>query len=350
MDNWDNDMFSSQMFLNMLNGCDPHIKFTINTSTIKLSFLDVEVSINDTKIETDIYHKSTDTKQYLHFNSCHPQHIKRNIPYNLARRICTIVSNSNIRTLRLEQLYEALKSRGYPETLIRNGITKAQSIDIKTLRTVITQKTDNNTLTFITTYNPNYNNVFKHIQDTLPILQESQKMNEILSNNNLICSRRQPPSLKKILTKAAFETTSDKPNTNLITKCNDKKCKCCPIIHTSNTFTIGSKTFSAGRPMTCQSVNLLYVLKCTGCDGFYIGETGDRLIDRMRVHRQQSKEGSAIELPVHKHFKRCSFKEESPFIVFPFFKLPPNCDKNFRLSMEKHFINIFKPNLNREDC
>ena len=29
----------------------------------------------------------TDTKQYLSFYSCHPNHTKRRIPYNLARRI-----------------------------------------------------------------------------------------------------------------------------------------------------------------------------------------------------------------------------------------------------------------------
>lgn len=36
-------------------------------------------------IITDIYHKHTDTKQYLLYDYCDPKHIK-NKPYNLERR------------------------------------------------------------------------------------------------------------------------------------------------------------------------------------------------------------------------------------------------------------------------
>ena len=44
--------------------------------TDKIPFLDVLVKKQDTKLMTDIYYKSTDTHQYLHFNSCHPNHTK----------------------------------------------------------------------------------------------------------------------------------------------------------------------------------------------------------------------------------------------------------------------------------
>ena len=39
-------------------------------------FLDVLVKRVGTKMETDIYYKPTDSKQYLLSNSCHPKHIK----------------------------------------------------------------------------------------------------------------------------------------------------------------------------------------------------------------------------------------------------------------------------------
>ena len=39
-------------------------------------FLDVLVKRVGTKIETDMYYKPIDRKQYLLFNSCHPKHIK----------------------------------------------------------------------------------------------------------------------------------------------------------------------------------------------------------------------------------------------------------------------------------
>ena len=99
--------------------------------------------------------------------------------------------------------------------------------------------------------------------------------------------------------------------------------------------------------MTCITSNLIYVLKCANCELFYIGETGDRLVDRVRVHRQQSKIGSTIELPVHKHFKSCTKDSDLKFYIFPFYKMPVNASKLQRLNMELHFINKFAPTLNQ---
>ena len=83
-------------------------------------------------IITDIYYKPTDTKQYLDYNSCHPRHIRRNVPSNLARRICTIVENESLRHERLEELEVCLINRHYPLAVIEYGMKKAKDIDITT--------------------------------------------------------------------------------------------------------------------------------------------------------------------------------------------------------------------------
>jgi hypothetical protein len=87
-----------------LDNLHPKIKFTMETSEEQISFLDIVVYKEDTMIKTDIFHKPTDTFQYLHFSSCHPRHIKNNIPFNLARRICTIVSDEQRKEQRLKEL------------------------------------------------------------------------------------------------------------------------------------------------------------------------------------------------------------------------------------------------------
>ena len=114
-------------FHNILNSLHSDIKFTIELNENKLPFLDILITKYITQLSTDIYYKETDTKQYLDFKSCHPSHTKHSIPYNLAKRTCTIVSDSFLRSIRLNELKQALLSRGYPQNLIESGIKKKQS-------------------------------------------------------------------------------------------------------------------------------------------------------------------------------------------------------------------------------
>ncbi len=78
----------------------------------------------------DIYYKPTDSKSYLDFNSCHPSNTKTNVPYILARRICTICNHMTDRDKRLLDLEEQLIHMNYPSPMITTGINKANSHNI----------------------------------------------------------------------------------------------------------------------------------------------------------------------------------------------------------------------------
>lgn len=97
------------VFKNILNELNPDIKFTTDESLSRISFLDILLTKQDEVIMTDVYYKPTDTHQYLHFNSCHPRHTKRAIPYNLSRRICTIVNDESVKIQRLQELKKVSK-------------------------------------------------------------------------------------------------------------------------------------------------------------------------------------------------------------------------------------------------
>ena len=56
--------------------------------------LEILIKRNNEKSWMDIYYKPTDTHRYLTFSSNQPKHCKKNIPFTLARRICTIVGNT----------------------------------------------------------------------------------------------------------------------------------------------------------------------------------------------------------------------------------------------------------------
>ena len=80
-------------FCRILNQLHPDLEFVMENSTIQLPFLDVMVIKEGTSITTDLFQKATDTRRYLPYNSCHPGHTRKNIPYCLARRVAMIVSD-----------------------------------------------------------------------------------------------------------------------------------------------------------------------------------------------------------------------------------------------------------------
>ena len=183
-------------FHQKINSLHPDIKFTMEFDEKVLPFLDILVQKNNNKIETDIYSKETDTKQYLTFNSCHPRHITRNIPYNLARRICTIVSNEEKKILRLKELKQTLINRNYPKNLINNSIKEALKIPRETLLSV-NEKNRTEILPYVSTFNPKNTEAFKIIKNNLPTLLEDKTMSKALKDITIIKSKRQPPNLKK---------------------------------------------------------------------------------------------------------------------------------------------------------
>ncbi len=93
---WTRPMTDLDILHDILNNLHNDINFTKEYSPQKQAFLDVSVQAHDGTIHTDIYYKPTDSKQYLLFESCHPRHIKTSIPFSLARRLKTIVSDSRV--------------------------------------------------------------------------------------------------------------------------------------------------------------------------------------------------------------------------------------------------------------
>ena len=64
----------------------------------------------------------------LLFLQNHPKHCKKNIPFTLARRIWTIVENTEVKIQHLENLKMNLSKYQYPKELTEFGINKTLSI------------------------------------------------------------------------------------------------------------------------------------------------------------------------------------------------------------------------------
>ena len=109
------------------------------------------------------------------FNSCHLKQYKNNTPLTLARRICTMVENSEVRK---KMFGRSSKSFIFPriskKNLIQRAIRKRTSIPIENLR-ASNAKTDSNSLSFVTTFNPNNKNVFALIQTAFKSPKQSDE-------------------------------------------------------------------------------------------------------------------------------------------------------------------------------
>ena len=81
-------------FMSKINELHHSIKFTCeyNIANKSTTFLDTTISLQSGELNTDLYRKPTDRVQYLLPNSCHPNHIFKNVPYSLALRILRICS------------------------------------------------------------------------------------------------------------------------------------------------------------------------------------------------------------------------------------------------------------------
>ena len=84
---------------------------------------------------------------YSSYASCHPPHKKNNISLSLTKQIVNIVTNNGKNWLK--ELKEHLLDRKHPRHIIDYSFTKIFQPKLQT--------ENNDSITFIKTYNPNYN-------------------------------------------------------------------------------------------------------------------------------------------------------------------------------------------------
>ena len=177
---------------------------------------------------------------------------------------------------KLKELKLILEKQGYSKRIINNGIQKAERQPHENLRKE-KNKTDENLLTFITTYNPNNPNLFPIIKQSVEQLKSSETLRDKLNKKTLICCRKQPPNLERLLCKTTY-INNEKVK---VSKCG-KNCVCCTYIKEGTEFKFKYRDipFKVKSPFNCNTSNLLYVITCPGCNEEYIGQTRRTLRER----------------------------------------------------------------------
>ena len=144
-------------FLNRLNSFHPNLRFTHERSRESLNFLDVIVKIQQGEFVTDLYYKSTDRHQYLHFDSCHASHTKTSIVYSQALRMKRICSRRSDLIVNINKLKDWFRERGYPEEIVNKETKRALESSIGSFNNrskKITQDDRQKGIPLVVTYNP----------------------------------------------------------------------------------------------------------------------------------------------------------------------------------------------------
>ena len=167
---------------------------------------------------------------YVSLKNNNKNNKKNNIPYNLARRMCMIVENQDIRKRSLHDLKKILLRKQYSAEIINYEVNKAFTQATEELRRVREQATEKNLLCLVTTYNPNNPQVLQLVRKALPMLNQNSSLKSIMSKTKVIHSQRVPRNLKRMLTNSYFSSQKDTdPEVKI---CGTKRCGTCPyLIH-----------------------------------------------------------------------------------------------------------------------
>ena len=129
-----------------------------------LNFLGINIRIVENNLVFDIHYKPTNSFNYLSYTNCHRTHTKNNILLLLAKRIVSIVTNN--RENRSKKLKEHLLDRKHPQRITEDSFTKTFSPNVQT--------ENNDSITFIKTYNRKHNISLKKTHSCLDNIKNKE--------------------------------------------------------------------------------------------------------------------------------------------------------------------------------
>ena len=133
-DPWPHGETELLAFTDWLNSLNDSIKFTVNYSLDNgVEYLDTRIYDKDNILHTDLFSKPSDTHAYLPPSSCHPYHICKNNPSQVARRVRKICSEEHCYSTAREKFTGLLIERGYSETVVNEAFDKFGNVDREVL-------------------------------------------------------------------------------------------------------------------------------------------------------------------------------------------------------------------------
>ena len=350
---WNKDRNSLDDFLTHLNECHHSIKFTSEVSSEQIIFLDTLVRPNtDRKLYTDLYCKPTDAHNYLLYNSSHPQHLTRSLPYSQllrVRRICHYIEDYDKNAILIGQNF---LRRGYPENLIIEAIIGARRKDRKILLTPQPAQTPDSNLEnsfLVTTFNPDCTPLRAIVEDNWSILGRTVYTEGVFQHPPTFGYRRNK-NLKDLLVQAKLNPTptSDrvKQSRTQERQCIARQCRYCPRLDLTGKIqnTTSGKSYASRTKITCNSNNLIYCIQCTRCSKLYVGQTKNSIKERFKCHFFSIAHPKSSDTTVGRHFSKVDHAgiNDVTITVLDFITAPQNTPSGQRIRDEKEKLWIHR--------
>ena len=310
---WVNGLEALKDFHKMTNSIHQNIKTELRYSSEKIEFLDVNVSLENNVIKTDLYCKDTDKHMYLEMDSCHPKNVKTAIPYGLGIRVKRICSEDTDYISRRSEIKMHLDKRGYPDSLIEDQLQKVDKLERKSLLKY-KKKKQNDRVPLVITYSDGLPNIHSILRKNLKTLHRSDRMKEIFKEPSIVSFRRDK-NIKDILVHRKHNLQFY-GETHGCMKCGHKKCALCShIIETPEFMDNSGKIYKIQGNINCKTINVIYYIFCSKCNKYvYVGQTGDSLYQRMSLNFSKIRTRK-IDDPVAKHFCQKNHSAENLKVI-----------------------------------
>ena len=150
-------------------------------------------------------------------------------------------------------------------------------------------------MTFPIRFHPTNAKAAKCIVSNYATLQLDEASGDLFAEKPTVVNRR-GRNLKDKLVRSRIKGVQQ-VDTN---KCGRRVCVTCSHICTDKVVVGPSGTFEVKTDFTCESVDVVYCIQCRKCGELYVGETGRKLKDRFREHRNSvAQEQTGKEVAEH---------------------------------------------------
>ena len=259
-----------------------NLKLNIVQSKI-INFLDLEISFDSLtkKLNFSLYVKPTNTFCYLHINSNHPNFVFNNIPKSLLIRIRRICTKYTDYLYFARKLVYQLLNRGYNFTRLFSLVLSIGKIDRDKL---IPYKNKIDSIKPIKSFyfGSEFNKFFPDLNKLVLESFDSCKNKYNLFDYKLQLYNSMPNNIFSIFVHFNYSNRSFFKNTIC---CNSPSCITCKFINSNYYISLKQNFFlPLQNNCSCESKNLVYIIKCKLCNEYYVGHTEKSARIRLKQH------------------------------------------------------------------